>query len=580
MLKKMGISIGKIVIGLLIIWLVIIVMLSGPLFHGSEPDEQVLARLTRAVGELEALKQQNEELRTLLTSLKTSALSNDYSDTINSFRIKLSKADHLFQNKKIAETINSDYVEPSKEFEVTRRKIENGVTEMWYYLRSQLKILNKTLGNNGEAIKTLKNIYEDVTDHKRTILIDSEILAGLDGLNEWRIKEAEELSNIVQARLHYLQNPKDCSSARKLVCNLNKGCGYGCQVHHAVYCFIVAYSTERTLILRSHNWRYAQKGWETVFLPLSETCLEDTGKTRSAWPGTDDTQIIDLPIIDNVRPRPAALPLSIPKDLSERLIRLHGNPSVWWIGQFLKYLLRPQENLAKFLAIAENKIDFNAPIIGIHVRRTDKVGTEAAFHGIEEYMEFVDEYYQQLELVEKVEKRRIYLATDEPNLLQESQKKYPNYVFLGDANIAKSASLGNRYSSESLKGVILDIYMLSRCNYLVCTFSSQVCRLAYEIMQTIHPDASSYFHSLDDIFYFGGQNDHSQIALYDHHARSSDEIDLRKGDIVGIAGNHWDGYSKGVNRRTQKMGLYPSYKVVEKVDIVEFPTYQAVDKNS
>lgn len=32
---------------------------------------------------------------------------------------------------------------------------------------------------------------------------------------------------------------------------------------------------------------------------------------------------------------------------------------------------------------------FEKPIVGIHVRRTDKVGTEAAFHAVEEYMKYV-----------------------------------------------------------------------------------------------------------------------------------------------------------------------------------------------
>lgn len=50
--------------------------------------------------------------------------------------------------------------------------------------------------------------------------------------------------------------------------------------------------------------------------------------------------------------------------------------------------------------------------------------------------------------------------------------------------IAKSAGLGRRYSVDSLRNVILDIVLLSECDYLVCTFSSQVCRLAYELMQT------------------------------------------------------------------------------------------------
>ena len=52
----------------------------------------------------------------------------------------------------------------------------------------------------------------------------------------------------------------------------------------------------------------------------------------------------------------------------------------------------------------------------------------------------------------------------------------------------------------------------------------QVCRIAYEIMQTLHPDASSYFHSLDDIFYYGGQSAHNQKARFGHDPRRSVEV--------------------------------------------------------
>jgi glycoprotein 6-alpha-L-fucosyltransferase len=52
--------------------------------------------------------------------------------------------------------------------------------------------------------------------------------------------------------------------------------------------------------------------------------------------------------------------------------------------------------------------------------------------------------------------------------------RYPDYVFYGDAAVAQSAQLNSRYGTESLKGVLLDIHFLSLCDYLVCTFSSQV----------------------------------------------------------------------------------------------------------
>lgn len=106
----------------------------------------------------------------------------------------------------------------------------------------------------------------------------------------------------------------------------------------------------------------------------------------------------------------------------------------------------------------------------------------------------------------------------------------------------------------------------------------QVSRAAYEIMQTLHADAASYAHSLDDIFYFGGQHAHSQKALYDHVAMpDSQEISFNAGDTIGVAGNHWDGYSKGINRRTNQEGLYPSYKVEEIIRKIDFSSFPEVD---
>ena len=54
--------------------------------------------------------------------------------------------------------------------------------------------------------------------------------------------------------------------------------------------------------------------------------------------------------------------------------------------------------------------------------------------------------------------------------------RYPQYVVHCDA---QSSLLANnksytRYSTESLYGVAFDVFTLSQCDYLVCTFSSQV----------------------------------------------------------------------------------------------------------
>ena len=164
-------------------------------------------------------------------------------------------------------------------------------------------------------------------------------------------------------------------------------------------------------------------------------------------------------------------------------------------------------------------------------------------------------------------------------LLMTIWYRYPNYEFLGDVSIAKGAAVATRYTDTALRGILQDIHMLAHSDHLVCTFSSQVCRLAYEIMQTLHSDASDKFKSLDDIYYYGGQGPHQQVAVYPHqmNEKRPGEIAMQVGDVLGIAGNHWDGYSRGVNERTKLSGLYPSFKARDKYNIVDFPPYSEVD---
>ena len=61
-----------------------------------------------------------------------------------------------------------------------------------------------------------------------------------------------------------------------------------------------------------------------------------------------------------------------------------------------------------------------------------------------------------------------------------------------------------------------------------------------------------------------------------HHPSDRDEISLEVGDIIGVAGNHWNGFNKGRNHANNRIGLYPEYKTKEKLKIVSFPTYPHV----
>uniref|UniRef100_A0A1B0GKV9 Alpha-(1,6)-fucosyltransferase n=2 Tax=Lutzomyia longipalpis TaxID=7200 RepID=A0A1B0GKV9_LUTLO len=531
--------------------------------------ENDLKRLNRAISYVNALESNNNHIENLLREHIEDGLFDENG--------KQELAGKIEEKLKSLNWSKSNRI-PSIKYQNLLRRIFSNVLEMYNFMSAEINsIKNRDKLNSPDAISSIDEAMKLLKEHKGSLLMDIDELQEVDGHSMWRKDEFRNLSNLVQHRLQYLQNPKDCANARKIVCRLNKGCGYGCQLHHVVYCFIMAYATERTLILKSKGWRYHKAGWEDIFMPISETCLDADGKTHANWPGKPSTQVITLPIIDSLHPRPEHLPLAIPADLAPRLTRIHGDPFVWWVGQFLKYLLRPQPSTQIMLDKGIKNLGFRNPIVGVHIRRTDKVGTEAAFHNLKEYMAAVDEYYDQLEMRQPVDKRRVYIASDDYKVIDEAKSSYPHYEIIGDPNVARMAAVSSRYTDFSLNGIIMDTHLLSLSDYLVCTFSSQVCRVAYEIMQTLHlEDATQRFKSLDDIYYYGGQNAHNRRAVIPHSPRNSREITIQKNDLISIAGNHWNGFSKGKNTRTNQMGLFPSFKVVDKVEVAEFPTYKTV----
>ena len=158
-----------------------------------------------------------------------------------------------------------DYLDPQMFRQ--RLKIRNGVKELWWHLRGRLKRLAQSGVN-------VDNLLDDFSHQVKTVMVDLERLEDHPAITTWKNQTAQELAQLVQRRFHYLQNPKDCKAARKLICDLNQPCGYGCVITHIGYCFIVAYATQRTLILESESWKvYGSKGWNSVFLPLSNSYM-------------------------------------------------------------------------------------------------------------------------------------------------------------------------------------------------------------------------------------------------------------------------------------------------------------------
>ena len=554
----------------ILIWITFIILISNGVFQHENLDknsnrehalrcDELKAQINQLLIEHRALQRENEHLKKEVTIKDVGGEENSNIEDV-----------------KVA---NKPGILYTKEHEVQRRYLDNLIWETFYYLNSQMDILNSN--------KVISDKFINYTNEQFVALLAQSANFGtlIDKADKWHRRSLAKLTKLIQNKINRLQHPKDCSKTKILLCDLNKGCGFGCQLHHVTYCLVMAMAANRTMIMErdGSEWRYSNNGWNSVFLPITNCSVTSVIKSNNlddnieSWRSIKQkSRVVRLPIVDALFSRPEQLPLSFPSQLADALLTHHSNPPLFFVSQFLWYLMQENTKMKNIISKAEAAIPFNkGPIVGLQIRRTDKVGTEAAFHGVEEYMKWADLFFRIQERRQNTTlQRRVFVATDDPKAVEQIKEKYQNFEVYFIKGIAETAQLSNRYSDASLYGVITDIRLLSKCSYLVCTFSSQVCRMGYELMQILKGDAADNFHSLDDIYYFGGQSGHDQVAVYSYNARDKNEIDLLPGDIIGVAGNHWNGYSMGLNRRTGRSGLYPSARITqEKWRIVDFPIF-------
>lgn len=175
-------------------------------------------------------------------------------------------------------------------------------------------------------------------------------------------------------------------------------------------------------------------------------------------------------------------------------------------------------------------------------------------------------------------KHGVYIATDEPDVINETLTKYPKYEFIYDYDAAVRAKFG-RVQSFALIDAIAMIHLLSRCDFIVCTFSSNIGRLSFELLEILqNGDFSESVVSLDVNYYFYGQQSPQKIAIMNHSPDwlESNEIELKVGDILLIDEpinqfrNQFDVYRRGRNNRTGASGRFSAYKVKDKWLIENF----------
>ena len=197
----------------------------------------------------------------------------------------------------------------------------------------------------------------------------------------------------------------------------------------------------------------------------------------------------------------------------------------------------------------------------MHIRRTDKLAYEASEFDVQDYMKHVIEYFDIWELKneQKLKKKHVFVATDEAMVIRDLVNRYPDYDFIYQYNASISARPENR-NQVGLTHLIIDIFHLSQSDYLVCTFSSNVGRMAFELMHSRHVDASQRAVSIDREWVFRTLTIPVSIAIDSNSADG--ELVFQRGDF--IKWRNWNiadkGYKEGINMRTWTVGQVPVFK--------------------
>uniref|UniRef100_A0A5K3EQW1 GT23 domain-containing protein n=1 Tax=Mesocestoides corti TaxID=53468 RepID=A0A5K3EQW1_MESCO len=460
----------------------------------------------------------------------------------------------------------------------------------------KIKSLPDTFVKDVDAVLA---VFSELTD---LLEVNVEGLARVNGAGTAQRVALQRLTDALNSELDKLQNPKNCTKSKHLLMNINKSCGFGCQLHHAAHCFRLAVATNRVLHLITDEYSYSKNGFFSVFRPLTSCPSVKTGANGNpiTWgsPGFENADYVYCPIVEQFHEIPQYAPPAVPTSIADALAHLHGAPAIWFSGHLLAYIMRLKEgqvseSVEKVVSMVRGTPD-TSPVVGVHIRRTDKIKSEAEFHKLDEYMVYVDRYFDKLDAERLMRSRheewrgddcpqlktpitrRVFIATDDPEVIAEARRSYPSspsegkprYEFIGDVKRAQSASLATRYTHESLLAVITDVVALSHTDYIVCTFSSQICRLAYELMQT-RPmqlgDASTRAQSLDDGYYYGGQQTWYQAAIVDDK-----EAGIEVGDLVATLGNHWNGYARIIPTKSKRELVLPAYRFEDRLLKVDF----------
>ncbi|VDN15504.1 unnamed protein product [Dibothriocephalus latus] len=131
-------------------------------------------------------------------------------------------------------------------------------------------------------------------------------------------------------------------------------------------------------------------------------------------------------------------------------------------------------------------------------------------------------------------RRRVFLASNDAAVFHEAKTQYSRYEFIG--RLRNGSSINNRTSCQGVFDMTVNLHLLIAADFIVCTYNSNVCRLAYELLLMKSPtyfDAA--FQSSPGSTQFINKRWWRAIADFEREG-------VKLGDQVSIESTKWDGF--------------------------------------
>ncbi|VDD82074.1 unnamed protein product [Mesocestoides corti] len=347
----------------------------------------------------------------------------------------------------------------------------------------------------------------------------------LGGHAERRRRKLVRLGERFQKQLFQLQHPTNCSAARFVETGLPT-CGFGCQIHHIALAMQLAVATNRTLFVHGFDQTF-----HGLFLPLTN-CIE-IGINQS---------VIKQEFV-NSAPVTPLFPPALPAEWASLLQPLHESPYLWLRGHMIKYAIRLTDaTLSQQINTTISSLrheGYGQVYVGIHIRRTDKLLGEASSFPVSSYIAPVDQYYKLVDACNELKRtqndarrRNIFLASDESTVYSEARQKYSMYAFHEKGTTFQTNSdVNSRVTKEGIKSICFDVMLLAHADFLVCTFSSNVCRMAHALKQALNDhygDRTQQTVSVDMSYYIIGSQESIWKVWLDYSPQA------KRGDLVTV----------------------------------------------